>query len=36
MLEFAFDVNATSRLSCQIEVSEAMEGMRVQMPARQY
>ena len=36
MLEFAFDVNDSSRLSCQIEVSEEMEGMRVNMPSRQY
>ena len=36
MLEFAFDVTESSRLSCQIEVSEEMEGMRVEMPARQY
>lgn len=36
MLEFAFEVEASSRLSCQIEVSDKMEGMRVHMPARQY
>jgi len=36
MLEFAFDVNESSRLSCQIAVTEAMDGMRVLMPARQY
>ena len=36
MLEFAFDVNESSRLSCQIPATEAMEGMRVLMPARQY
>ena len=36
MLEFAYDVNDSSRLSCQIDVTEEMEGMRVQMPARQY
>ena len=36
MLEFAFDVNDSSRLSCQIRATEAMEGMRVLMPARQY
>ncbi len=36
MLEFAFEVDASSRLSCQIEVTEAMEGMRVRMPSRQY
>lgn len=36
MLEFAFDVDARSRLSCQILVSEEMDGLRVLMPARQY
>lgn len=36
MLEFAYDVNDSSRLSCQIDVTEDMEGMRVRMPARQY
>ena len=36
MLEFAFDVDERSRLSCQIVVSEEMDGMRVLMPARQY
>lgn len=36
MLEFAYDVDDSSRLSCQIIVSEEMEGLRVRMPARQY
>lgn len=36
MLEFAFNVRNSSRLSCQIQVSEEMEGIVVQMPARQY
>ena len=36
MLEFAFDVADSSRLCCQIDVTEEMAGMRVQMPARQY
>lgn len=36
MLEFAFDVRDSSRLACQIEVSEEMEGIVVQMPLRQY
>jgi 2Fe-2S ferredoxin len=36
MLEFAFDVKDSSRLSCQIEVTEQMEGMEVHMPTRQY
>lgn len=36
MLEFAFDVDERSRLSCQILVTDAMDGMRVLMPRRQY
>jgi 2Fe-2S ferredoxin len=36
MLEFAFGVRDSSRLACQIEVGEAMDGIVVQMPARQY
>lgn len=36
MLDFAFDVNDTSRLSCQIKVSSALEGLIVRLPKRQY
>ena len=36
MLQFAFDVDERSRLSCQIQVTEDMDGMVVKMPARQY
>jgi ferredoxin, 2Fe-2S len=36
MLQFAFDVREESRLSCQILVTEAMEGLVVEMPKRQY
>jgi 2Fe-2S ferredoxin len=36
MLDFAFDVNESSRLSCQIKVSPALEGLVVRTPARQY
>jgi 2Fe-2S ferredoxin len=35
MLDFAFDVRATSRLSCQIKVSDALDGLVVHTPARQ-
>lgn len=36
MLDFALDLNPkTSRLTCQIKVTEEMEGLRVQMPERQ-
>jgi 2Fe-2S ferredoxin len=36
MLEFAFEVEPTSRLSCQIHATDAMEGMIVHLPSRQY
>jgi 2Fe-2S ferredoxin len=36
MLDFAFDVGPTSRLSCQIKVGEATDGLVVRIPERQY
>ncbi len=35
MLDFAFDIRAESRLSCQIKVTEALDGLRVHIPERQ-
>jgi 2Fe-2S ferredoxin len=35
MLDFAFEVQPTSRLSCQIKVSDALDGLVVNTPARQ-
>ena len=35
MLDFAFDVRPTSRLSCQIKVTEALDGLVVTTPDRQ-
>jgi ferredoxin, 2Fe-2S len=35
MLDFAFDVKPNSRLSCQIKVSENLEGLVVKTPERQ-
>ena len=35
MLDFAFDVRGNSRLSCQIKVSDALDGLVVTTPARQ-
>jgi ferredoxin, 2Fe-2S len=35
MLDFAFDVRPNSRLSCQIKVSDALDGLIVRTPARQ-
>jgi 2Fe-2S ferredoxin len=36
MLDFAFDVQDTSRLSCQIKVSDALDGLRVRVPEKQF
>ncbi len=36
MLDFAFDVKENSRLSCQIKVEDAIDGLVVRTPARQY
>lgn len=35
MLDFAYDVRPTSRLSCQIKVSEELDGLVVHIPERQ-
>lgn len=35
MLDFAIDVRASSRLSCQIEVTEALDGLVVHVPETQ-
>jgi 2Fe-2S ferredoxin len=35
MLDFAFDVRPTSRLSCQIKVSEGLDGLVVHTPQQQ-
>jgi 2Fe-2S ferredoxin len=35
MLDFAFEVTPTSRLSCQIKVTEALDGLIVRTPAYQ-
>ena len=32
MLDFAYDVQPNSRLSCQIKVSEALDGLVVRLP----
>jgi len=36
LLEFAVDLKDNSRLSCQIEVTEEMDGMVVHTPESQY
>lgn len=36
MLSLAANVTDTSRLACQIEVSDALEGIKVQMPESQF
>jgi 2Fe-2S ferredoxin len=35
MLDFAYDVRPNSRLSCQIKVTDALEGLIVSVPERQ-
>ena len=35
MLDFAYDVRPTSRLSCQIRVSPDLDGLKVEVPERQ-
>lgn len=36
ILDFAFDVTENSRLSCQIEIDDSLDGLVVHMPERQY
>jgi len=35
MLDFAYDVKPTSRLSCQIKMADAFDGLVVHVPERQ-
>ncbi|MBB5573686.1 MULTISPECIES: 2Fe-2S iron-sulfur cluster-binding protein [Rhizobium] len=35
MLDFAFDVRPSSRLSCQIKLTKALDGLVVHVPERQ-
>ena len=35
MLDFAYEVKPTSRLSCQIKVSPELDGLKVTVPERQ-
>lgn len=36
MLEFAPEVTLHSRLSCQINMTDALDGIKIKIPARQY
>lgn len=36
MLDFAFDVDDNSRLSCQITVTDALDGLVVKVPEKQF
>ena len=36
MLEFAIEPQPTSRLSCQIRITEALDGLVVRVPASQH
>ncbi len=35
MLDFAYDVKPNSRLSCQIKISPALDGLKITTPDRQ-
>ena len=35
MLDFGYDVKPNSRLSCQIKVTEELDGLTVRVPERQ-
>ena len=36
MLDFAFDVRDNSRLSCQIKISDDLDGLIVEVPEKQF
>ncbi|MEO8419759.1 MAG: 2Fe-2S iron-sulfur cluster-binding protein [Hyphomicrobium sp.] len=36
MLDFAFDVRESSRLSCQIKLTPDLDGLVVRVPAKQF
>ena len=36
MLDFAFEVKDNSRLSCQIKISDALDGLIVDVPEKQF
>lgn len=36
MLDFAFDVRENSRLSCQIKVTDKLDGLVVRVPEKQF
>ena len=36
MLDFAFDLRENSRLSCQIKITDALDGLTVKVPEKQF
>jgi len=36
MLDFAFDVRDESRLSCQIKITDALDGLVLRVPEKQF
>tara|TARA_B100000401_G_scaffold85814_1_gene54497 strand:- start:1301 stop:1621 length:321 start_codon:yes stop_codon:yes gene_type:complete len=36
MLDFAFDVNEQSRLSCQVKVTDDLDGIIINLPEKQF
>lgn len=36
MLDFAFDVNEQSRLSCQVKITDDLDGIIINLPEKQF
>ncbi len=36
MLDFAFEVQESSRLSCQIKVTDELDGLKLKLPTQQF
>jgi 2Fe-2S ferredoxin len=36
MLDFAFDVEDNSRLSCQVKITDELDGLIVKLPEKQF
>ena len=36
MLDFAFDVEENSRLSCQVKITDELDGLVIKLPEKQF
>ena len=36
MLDFAFDVEDNSRLSCQVKITDELDGLVIKLPEKQF